>query len=144
MKEQIIDLSIYQIDNEAEQKCKEKFINFFYLLHFWMKAIEEGRDISSFFIDNGYNQAAIYGTGFLGNHLMTQLENSSFPVIYTIDKNIIRYNNAEHDLMNDISNIPEADVIVVTPIMEYKSIKEKLEKLTSSKIVSLEEVILSL
>jgi len=32
----------------------------------------------------------------------------------------------------------------VTPLMEYTSIKEKLEKLTNSSIISLEEVILRL
>lgn len=144
MREQIIDLSIYQIDNDAEQKCKEKFINFFYLMHFWMKALEEGKSISSFFINNRYNKVAIYGVGLLGNHLINQLENNSISVIYTIDKGMLRYNNDEYSLMNDFNNIPKADVIVITPIMEYISIKEKLKKLTDSKIVSLEEVILSL
>lgn len=140
----MIDLSIYQIDDEAEQKSKEKFINFYYLMHYWMKAIEDGKSISSFFINNSYNNIAVYGTGSLGNHLIIQLESSSVSVIYTIDKDIIRYNNDEYNLINGISNIPKADVIVVTPIMEYISIKEKLKKLTDSKIISLEEVVLSL
>ena len=144
LEEQMIDFSLYQIDEEAEQKSKEKYINFFYLMDFWMKALEEGKKVSSFFVNNQYHNIAIYGLGFLGKHLKVQLENNNFSITYTIDKNIIEYNNFRYDLGKDIDNIPKADVIVVTPITEYISIKEKLEKLTDSQIVSLEEVILSL
>lgn len=144
LEEKMIDLSIYQIDEEAEQKSKEKYINFFFLMDFWMKALEEGKEVSSFFVNNQYHNIAIYGMGFLGKHLKAQLENNNFSIIYTIDRNIIEYNNFKYDLSKDIDNIPKADIIVVTPITEYISIKENLVKLTDSKIVSLEEVILSL
>lgn len=140
----MVDFTMYQIDDAAEQKLKEKFINFFYIMNFWMKALEQGKNVSSFFERNGYSNVAVYGMGELGKHLTIQLEKSSFPVVYTIQRNVINYNGAEYDLIKDINRIPKADAIVVTPLMEYTSIKEKLEKLTSSSIISLEEVILRL
>lgn len=57
---------------------------------------------------------------------------------------MINYNGTDFDLIKDINSVPKADAIVVTPLMEYTSIKEKLEKLTNSSIISLEEVILRL
>ena len=109
-----------------------------------MKALEEGKDVSLFFRRNGYKNTAIYGMGDLGKHLKIQLEKSSFPVVYTIQRDVINYNDAEYDLKKDINSIPKADAVVVTPLMEYTSIKEKLERLTNSSIISLEEVILRL
>lgn len=144
MEEQLIDVSLYQIDTEGEQRNKEKFINFFYLMDFWMNILEEGKEVASFFENNQYRNAAIYGLGLLGKHLQNQLENSNFPVVYTIDKNIVQYNDSEYRLTDATDIISKADVIVVTPIMEYALIKEKLMRLTSSKIISLEEVILSI
>ena len=82
--------------------------------------------------------------GELGKHLIVQLEKSSFPVVYTIQRDVINYNGTDFDLIKDINSVPKADAIVVTPLMEYTSIKEKLEKLTNSSIISLEEVILRL
>lgn len=140
----MIDLSICQLDTEAEEKQKEKFINFFYLMHFWMKALENEKTLSSFFIKNRYDNTAIYGLGLLGKHLKDQLEKESFPIMYIIEKDVIIYNDTEYDLTKYIDIIPVADIIVVTPLMEYTLIKNRLEKLTNSKIVSLEEVILSL
>lgn len=144
LEEQSIDIALYQIDTEGEQRNKEKFINFFYLMDFWMNILEEGKEVASFFVNNQYRNAAIYGLGLLGKHLQNQLENSNFPVVYTIDKNIVQYNDSGYGLMDATDIISKADVIVVTPIMEYALIKEKLMRLTSSKIISLEEVILSI
>ena len=144
LEEQSIDIALYQIDTEGEQRNKEKFINFFYLMNFWMNILEEGKEVASFFVNNQYQNAAIYGLGLLGKHLQNQLENSNFPVVYTIDKNIVQYNDSEYRLTDATDIISKADVIVVTPIMEYALIKEKLMRLTSSKIISLEEVILSI
>ena len=39
----MIDFTMFQIDNVAEQNQKEKFINYFYIMNFWMKALEEGK-----------------------------------------------------------------------------------------------------
>jgi len=144
MKNQMTDFTMFQIDNAAEQNQKEKFINYFFIMNFWMKALEEGKDVSSFFKRNGYSNTAIYGMGDLGKHLIVQLEKSSFPVVYTIQRDVINYNGTDFDLIKDINSVPKADAIVVTPLMEYTSIKEKLEKLTNSSIISLEEVILRL
>lgn len=144
MNDFLIDKNLYCIDDVAEERNKEKFINFFYLLDYWMQAIEEGKEISLFFLKRDYNNIAIYGMGILGVHLKKQLEKNNYRVCYTIDKNIIEYNNVKYDLHRDMNCVPKVDVIVITPIMEYKQIKEELEKISDVPIISLEEVVLSL
>ncbi len=139
-----IDKDIYIVDEIVEKKNKEKFTSLYFLLDFWMQAMEEQKEIASFFIKNNYQNIAIYGMGAIGKHIKKQLEKQNFHILYSINRNEIKYNNFNYNLFKDINKIPKADVIVVTPIMEYKEIKEKLEKITSSKIISIEEVILSL
>lgn len=144
MQKYNIDKDIYIVDEIAEEKNKEKFTSLYFLLDFWMQAMEEQKEIASFFIKNNYQNIAIYGMGAIGKHIKKQLENQNFHILYSINRNEIKYNNFNYNLFKDINKIPKADVIVVTPIMEYKEIKEKLEKITSSKVISIEEVILSL
>lgn len=139
-----MDTSLLQIDEEKERKNFEKYANFTYLFHFWMQGIEEGKNVRSFFQGRGYSEIAIYGMGILGKHLRTQLEHSGCTVSYTIDKNIIYYEDVSYDLRLNTDKLQTADVIVVTPVVEYLEIRGMLEKYTDIDIVSLEEVILSI
>ena len=79
----------------------------------------------------------------LGEHLKKQLEEDIL-VLYSIDRNVITYNGKDYGLQENIEKLPKPDVIVVTPVMEYKEIKENLEKVVDTDIISLEEVVLSL
>lgn len=132
------------IDEEKEKKLLEKYANFVFLLDFWMKLIEDGKDIDAFFRKRGYDNISIYGMGILGKHLKCQLENAGLSVLFVIDSDKIFYDDRCFNLDTEISRIRQPDVIVVTPIVEYKGIREKIEKLTTAKIISLEEVILSI
>lgn len=139
-----MDTSLLQIDEEKERKNFEKYANFTYLLHFWMKALEEGKSAASFFQSRGYSEIAIYGMGILGEHLKTQLERSGCTISYTIDKSVIYCETGLYDLKTNTDRLQTADVIVVTPIIEYVEIRRELKKYANIDIVSLEEVILSI
>lgn len=139
-----MDVSPLRIDEDKEHNNLAKFANFTYLFHFWMQAIEEEKNVASFFQSRKYFEIAIYGMGILGKHLKAQLEHSGCTVSYTIDKNIIYYEDVLYDLRLNTDKLQKADVIVVTPVMEYEEIREELKKYTHVDIVSLEEVILSI
>lgn len=139
----MIDETLLCRDEVKEEKDLEKYANFYFLLHFWMTNIEEGKELSSFFKKRGYKTVAIYGMAALGNHLKRQLPEELQPV-YTIDRGIITYEDQRLIMEENIIKIIKPDVIIVTPIMEYSVIKEKIRSLIDVDVVSLEELILSL
>ena len=138
-----IDKDIVIIDEKKEKKTLEKCANYYFLLDFWLKNMEQGKKINSFFENRKYKSISIYGMASLGEHLKKQLEEDIL-VLYSIDRNVITYNGKDYGLQEDIEKLPKPDVIVVTPVMEYKEIKENLEKVVDTDIISLEEVVLSL
>ncbi len=133
---------IVEKDNEKELKDLDKFINYYYLMHYWMKNIEEGKSLTPFFFDRGYKKIAVYGTGYLGLHLITQLSDE-IETVYTIDKGVVRYNGKNYPISESKEIVSEADVIVVTPVTDYEQIKKMIKSSIDIDIISLEEVILS-
>lgn len=137
------DESIVIIDTKKEQNLLEKNTNYYVLLDFWMQALEQKKEVTTFFKKRNYENIAIYGMAGLGKHLQYQLK-KPINLLYTIDRRIITYREKQYSMEDSISILPKPDVIVVTPVMEYMGIKEELLKWINTDIVSLEEVILSL
>ena len=134
----------FTIDVNREKMDLEKYTSLFYLMDFWMKAMEDGKKVSSFFTERKWHKVAIYGMGAAGKHLYRQLQDSPVQVLYTMDRKKVCYQNQEYELDKAFEMLPAPEVLVVTPIMEYQSIKDKMKEKTSCRILSLEEVILSL
>lgn len=131
------------IDEKKEKNLLEKYANYYFLMDFWMKNVEAGKSLASFFDKRGYKSVAIYGMAALGKHLCIQLP-KELQLIYTIDRGIITFKDQQLVMEDSINKIIKPDVIVVTPIMEYSVIKEQISLLIDIDIVSLEEIILSL
>ncbi len=139
----MIDEQLVCIDEEKEKENLEKYANYYFLLEIWLQNMEKGVTIDNFFKKRHYATIGIYGMAALGKHLQIQLENR-ITLLYTIDREIITYQNKRYSMKDNIQVLPKPDVIVVTPILEYVSIKEKILKNINVDVVSLEEVILSL
>lgn len=129
-------------DKEKEIKDLEKFANYYFLMHFWMKNIEDGKCLDTFFDNRGYKRIAVYGMGFLGMHLIEQLSDR-IKLIYTVDQGIVRYNGESFPISEFKDAASLADVIVVTPVTDYEYIKKMIMDNFDIDIVSLEEVVLS-
>ena len=136
--------ALFQVDEQAEKKDLEKYANFTFLFDIWMRDMEDGKQAASFFWERGYKTAAVYGMGLIGKHLLRQLEHTGVEVLYTIEQGRISYRGGSYELEQIKTAAPQPDVIVVTPLLEYESIRDSLEKLTDCAIVSAEEVILSI
>lgn len=134
---------LFEIDEEKEKRDLEKYANFFFLLHFWMQFIEDGKSVNEFFYKRGYRKIAVYGMGHLGKHLIAQLSDK-LEVVYTIDQGLLQFDGEKYQLDKATDIVPKAEVIVVTPVMDYCQIKRLLKKSVDIDIVSLEEVILSI
>lgn len=139
-----INEDIVVIDELADKNNLEKYTSYYYLLNHWMKLLEEGIRLSSYFDANGYYKIAVYGNGDIGKHLVTQLQEDSKNILYVINRDNIFYKDYIYKIKDDIVRLPLPDVIVVTPLMEYLSIKMKLKNFFDTKIISIEEIILSL
>lgn len=139
----IIDNEIVKIDAIKEKSLLEKYANYYFLLDFWMKNIEQGKKISNFFRNRAYKTVAIYGMASLGEHFKCQIE-SDISILYTIDREIVTYRGKQYSMKESIQKLPKPDVVVITPVMEYTNIKQKISAFICTDIVSLEEVVLSL
>ena len=137
-------LELFVVDDEAEKKDLEKYANFAYLFDIWLKNIEDGKHLSSFFEQRGYKNIVIYGMGILGKHFVEQLKNTDIQVIYIIERMVANVNGKNYGCKEANELLEQPDAIVVTPIMEYETIKKLLTDIYRCDIISAEEVILSI
>lgn len=126
------------------EKSEQKFFNMYKTVYQWINVKQDEESFENFFKEHGYYKVAIYGMSDLGNLLLREFQKAEgVKIIYGIDK------NAEAI----ISEIPvikpenvgnEPDVIVVTVLQAFESIKRELTKYTNTKIISIEEVVYNL
>lgn len=126
----------------TKKQCErgDKFSRMFGLLNYWFKLKEDKKDISLFLKKMNYNNIAIYGLGHLGTHLVRELKHSGIKIDYAIDKNVEEF---EENIMiyKPDDALPQTDAIIVTAIMDYDSIADKLAEKVECPILLLEDVI---
>lgn len=123
-----------------ENNIENKFEKMFMICNKWLSIRQNGHMLEEFFVGNDIKKIAIYGMGFLGQRLYTELENGKVEVVYTIDRDaggiekIIK-------CINPIDNIEEVDAIVVTVIIGKEKVEEFLNNKCDSKIINITEII---
>lgn len=115
----------------------------FQLLNHWIEIKNEGKSIVSYFEEMGYQHIAIYGMAELANRLSEELYGSSITIDYGIDKNVCCSITRINEVYYPEDNLPQTDVIVVTPYSSFESIKILLKKHINCPIISIEEIIWS-
>ncbi|MCI8377739.1 MAG: hypothetical protein HFH72_04370 [Lachnospiraceae bacterium] len=125
---------------QKRQKSKDKFKGYYNLLNQWLRLRQENKSLGTFFTENQYKTAAIYGMGELGNRLYDELKDSAVQVKYAIDENTAG-TYSEIEVIGPEGDFPEVDVIVVTAVFAYREIEEKLSGRTDIPIVSLEDIV---
>lgn len=115
----------------------------FKLLSYWMYMREDNKCIADFLLKNDIHCVAIYGYGELGQHLLRDLCNSRVKVVYIVDKNksLEVRGLCVYNLEDDW---PEVDVIIVTPIQGYDSIRSLIKNKMNVKTMSLEYILYEL
>lgn len=116
----------------------------FQLLNHWLEVKSEGKSVASYFENMGYYHIAIYGMAELANRLSDDLNKSSISIDYGIDRDICCTIARIDQIYFPEDELPETDVIVVTPYSSFEAIKSVLEKKVTCPIISLEEVIWSI
>lgn len=120
-----------------------KFKTYYNVLNNWLRAKQEGKNVSNFFLDNSYKTIAIYGMGEIGNRLFEELKNSDVQVKYVIDQNAGSV-YSDIDVLDVNDELSKVDVIVVTAVFAYDEISEKLQTKTDITVISIEDVIYEL
>jgi lipopolysaccharide biosynthesis glycosyltransferase len=110
------------------------------LLNNYILFKQEGRHVDDCRIFSGVNNVAIYGAGVWAQHLLNELENSRINVKYVFDKNksghIGKYEIVSID---EIQKANECDLIVITPLKEYKSILKCLKCIVHCSIAGIKD-----
>lgn len=126
-----------------DEKQEDKYKIYADILHYWLLKKEMGRSFSAYLQSFGIRTVAVYGLGILGKHLINELRNNGdLEIKYTIDGDEDARANANVPVYKkeEIRGL-DADVIIVTVIYAYESIKNELKKYTGTKIMSLEQVV---
>lgn len=88
----------------------------------------------------GYINIAVYGYGYLGKYFITLLQREHISISYVIDKNT----NIPVKGINVFSlskSLPNVDVIIVTPLDEYVSIRSHIKKFCDCNVVSMGHIL---
>lgn len=130
-------------DTMALVKELRKYREFYKLLNRWLTLKEQGVSLEKYFTDRGYYKILIYGMAGLGKHLYEEVGYDKLEVVGALDRRQgITYKDLKFYSLD--GEIPKCDVIVVTAISDFETIKEFLSKKVDSPIVSLKDIIDSL
>lgn len=136
----MIDKEESIINNEA------KFRMYTRVLEQWVAVKQIGVAFSSWFEENGFKRIAVYGMGKIGQLFINELMDSGIEVYYGIDKNYTK-NDIKLGKVK-VNGIDEkwddVDIVVVTAMAEFESIKCLLREKVDCPIVSLEDIIYEL
>lgn len=72
---------------EGEHQLAEKHLRIMVALDQWVAVKQEGKNLAAYFEKKGHRRIAIYGMSYLGERLLSELEDTEIQVAYGIDQN---------------------------------------------------------
>ncbi len=122
----------------AKQKALERFSKLFTLMDDWMAKKQQGKSIAKFLRNKGYQSIAIYGMSNVGARLAKDLKEDNMIVSYGIDRRDLSADIPMRKLEDDL---PGVDAVIVTAMIAFDGIEEKLKKKMACPIYSIEDVV---
>lgn len=127
----------YELYRKA-QAMSDKHLDLFLLMCKWFELKQNNKSITDYLKDNNYNNVAVYGVSYIGIALISELENSDVEVAYGIDTREI---DIEIPVYKPENELPDTDIVIVTPVTYYEEIKGKISGRIDCPIVSLIDVL---
>lgn len=124
----------------SEKKRTTKYMQLYMLMVQWIETIQNGQRIAEWLKKNKYVTVAIYGMYVIGERLYIELIDHGIQVVCGIDKSSRDYLDGIK-MYKPSDNLPEADVVIVTAISDYESIKKQLQEKINSPILSLQDIL---
>lgn len=115
--------------------------SYFELLNGWIYRKNKQEKLDNYFEEHHYHTIAIYGYADVGQRFYEELQDSNkVKIAYIIDQNADNI-TAEIPVYKPTNNLPDADVIIVTPVFAYIEIESMLKQLVPISVLSIEDVI---
>ena len=86
--------AVAKVQGESIEKWKgmsDKHLSLYLMMNQWVKIKQENKSIATYLEENGYKQVAVYGMNYVGETLLSELENTNVKVNYAIDAADGRY-----------------------------------------------------
>lgn len=134
------------MDNNVLQENLMRFSQYYQIMCLWMNTVVENKTtIDKYLFDKGYRQVSVYGMNGIGECLTATLKKSQLVNLKCcIDRNAENCFDDEICIVN-LDNIPDGlDVIIVALTDRYEEIKQSLNRITDSTIISFEEILYSI
>lgn len=129
----------------SHNRAKERLNKYYKLLNIWLYQKNNNKSIGEYIRDKNYKRIAIYGMGEIGGRLYEELKLSGIKVEAFIEKETGDYTHGygETPLISiEELGLYDFDIIIVTPIFDFKNIYESIKRLNEKfDIISIEELI---
>ena len=138
-----LGMLIYRNPQPAYYKQRKNEVTILSLVYQWNDNLREGKRIDDYLYDKGIRSVAIYGSGELGYQLSKEL-NNKVNIIAFIDRekkqDVFGIKNIQID---DVASWDclKCDLIIITPMNDYRAIEKQLHKMISVETISIEEII---
>lgn len=117
-----------------------KFSALFHVMNQWVKVKQDGKNLSSYFVQKGYRKIAVYGMSYVGEALLQELQGSEIEVVYGIDRRACSTKTGIA-IVSPEESLDSVDAVVVTAVSFYDEIAEKLRDKMNCPILSIEDVL---
>lgn len=124
----------------TERGYANKHLALYKMMAQWVKVKQQGKNLSSFFAENGYKKIAIYGMSYAGETLLEELKDSDIQIAYGIDKNASSI-DTEMQVVTLDDDLEDVDAVIVTAITFFDEIEEELSRKINCPVISLKEVL---
>jgi len=122
------------------KKMSDKHFELYLMMNQWVKVKQQRKNLSSYFIKNGYNRIAIYGMSYAGETLVEEFKGTDVNVVYGIDREAdIIFSDIK--VVSPDEFLEAVDAVVVTSIAYFKEISCGLQEKLECPIISLEDVL---
>lgn len=106
----------------------------------WVKIKQENKSIADYLEGQGYRKIAVYGMNYVGETLLSELENTNVKVLYAIDQDAANI-YADVEVVSPEDRFDEVDAVIVTPITFFKEIKGRISTKMDCPIISMDDIL---
>ncbi len=126
--------------NKGNSNDCDRLNGYYETLAQWLTNIQNGLHIEDYLKEKGVQTVAIYGMGELGILLYNELKKSSdIQVLYGIDQSGVSAID-DFDVYYPEDDLPDVDLVIVTPISYMDEIVSKLKGTLDCKFASIRDV----
>lgn len=111
----------------------------------WLENRNNGKTFLDYFKQCRISTIAIYGAGDMGRLLYTEIKGSDIKIEYFVDRNaegIVNIDNIPVITIDKIPQMPEVDILVITPAGNFDVIRRDLARTAPTvRTISLKEAV---